>query len=237
MDRDDIIRKIKACLALSKSAEPHEAAAALRQAQKLTEQLGIDEVDLQLSDVHESRSPASALKPQQWEGRLAQLVGEAFGCELYLGTTTSRDASGLAFRVVTAFVFVGVAPADETASYAFDVLLRQCKQQRRAHVSAQPKNCKPSTKAARGDVFAAGWVRGVQALVGQLASPPARSDLLLAYMKRNHPNLGTANLGRRDRGRKVRHTDYLAGHAAGKNAQLHHGVGRGAAPLTIGGPK
>lgn len=39
-------QKLLKCLALSKSAEPHEAAAAMRQAQKLMAELGLSETDL-----------------------------------------------------------------------------------------------------------------------------------------------------------------------------------------------
>lgn len=48
MDRDKAIDRIRKCLALSKSPNEHEAAAALRQAQKLMQSHGIseDEVDL-----------------------------------------------------------------------------------------------------------------------------------------------------------------------------------------------
>ena len=40
MDKDDILRKIEKCLALAKSSEPAEAAAALRQAQALMREHG-----------------------------------------------------------------------------------------------------------------------------------------------------------------------------------------------------
>lgn len=46
MDRAKILDKIKKCLALSKSPNEHEAAAALRQAQKLMERHGITERDI-----------------------------------------------------------------------------------------------------------------------------------------------------------------------------------------------
>ena len=46
MDRAKLLSKIEKCLRLSKSSEPHEAAAALRQAQKMMELHGISEAEL-----------------------------------------------------------------------------------------------------------------------------------------------------------------------------------------------
>lgn len=47
MDRAKAPQRLKKCLALSKSPEPHEAAAALRQAQKLMEAFDLDQDDVQ----------------------------------------------------------------------------------------------------------------------------------------------------------------------------------------------
>lgn len=232
MNRDDAIRKIKACLALGKSANPAEAAAALRQARKLADQLGIDEPEVQHADVHESRAPLAAKTVQAWEARLAAMVGKAFGCDLFLSTERMRSD---ALRLTTVMVFVGVAPADELASYAFEVLLVQCKRQRLQHVKAQPKACKPATKRARGDAFALGWVAGVAELVDTLQAPEADAQLVKAYMARKHPNLGEAKLQRRDVGRNVKAGSYESGHAAGRSARLHAGVGSPGAPLMLAG--
>lgn len=53
MDKNTAIDKIKKCLALSKSDNPHEAAAALRQAQKLMALYKVDALDVSLADVTE----------------------------------------------------------------------------------------------------------------------------------------------------------------------------------------
>ena len=45
-DLDPIIGKIKKCLSLSQSDNPHEAASALRQAQALMRKHGLDEVTM-----------------------------------------------------------------------------------------------------------------------------------------------------------------------------------------------
>ena len=58
MTRDEALDKIKKCLALAASPEAHEAAAALRQAQKLMAQFGLTETDVTLADVGEVRQQA-----------------------------------------------------------------------------------------------------------------------------------------------------------------------------------
>lgn len=79
-----IIDKVKKCIALSKSDNPHEAAAALRQAQALMRKHGIDEAGIVASEVsaadveHKSGNTA---RPPAWETMLMMLVGTAFGCK------------------------------------------------------------------------------------------------------------------------------------------------------------
>lgn len=208
----------------------------MRQAQKLTEQLGIEQIDLQLSDVAEARSRASATKLQYWEGVLAGHVADAFGCELFTSKRLEwSEPVGLRWesKYITEFVFIGLAPAHELASYAFDVLQRQCRSARRAYVLRQPKNCKDKTKRARGDAFAIGWVRQAVELLGPLATTARNKPLLDTYMQRNHPNLGQAKLQRRDA--KARADDYRHGAAAGRSAELHGGVGQREAPRLLAG--
>jgi hypothetical protein len=234
MDRDDAIRKIKRCLELGKSDNPTEAASALRQAQKLSEAMGIEQLDLQLSDVSEARSRASSAKVLFWEGVLAGHVADAFGCELFTSKRWASETGHLLdSKYVSDFVFIGLAPAHELASYAFDVLQRQCRAARRTYVKRQSKNCKDSTKKARGDAFAIGWVRQAVELLGPLATAARNKPLLDTYMQRNHPNLSQAKLQRRDT--KARPDDYRNGAAAGSQAQLHGGVGKREAPRLLAG--
>lgn len=219
MDREKAFAKIRKCLALAKSPNPHEAGNALRQAQALMRELGIDETDVELADVQEvsTKGPSSAVV--QWQSNLAALVADAFGCE-YFGSRHLRIAVGGSSRAHRMYHFVGIGPAAEVASYTFDVLGRQCAKARMAHIAKQPRNCKPITKTARGDLFAVAWVDGVRALVKRFAGSERRTELLEAYMARNYPDLVSVTPKRRDVGRNVRDDDALAGFAAGQRADL-----------------
>jgi hypothetical protein len=53
-EREKLLSKIKKCLALSTSPEPHEAAAAMRQAQKLMEKLGVTAEEVEAPDISEA---------------------------------------------------------------------------------------------------------------------------------------------------------------------------------------
>ena len=64
MTRAQALRRIRACLRLSASSEPHEAAAALRQAQALMREYGVTASEADLADVHtETRPMGRALRP------------------------------------------------------------------------------------------------------------------------------------------------------------------------------
>lgn len=227
MDRDTAIAKIKKCLALGKSSEPHEAAAALRQAQKLMQEHGISDMDVQLSDIEEERAmPLPSATVQAWQARLAHLVAETFGAETYVSTTRRM---GPRYRPVSesCMVFVAPSPWSEVARYAFETLLRQCAKARMQHIGQQPKACKPITKTARGDAFALGWVSGVRGLVERLAPNAQHEALLLQYMQARHPEMGTAKVSRRDVGRNVKDDSYYSGAVAGSKATLNHALSAG----------
>ncbi len=188
MTRDEALKKIKKCLALGRSANEHEAAAALRQAQKLMEQFDLRERDISLADVSEVKVKACSTAANAWELSLVGMVADAFGCEQF-GHLEGRYNSAGNFVRTRHWVFVGIDAAPTVAGYACEVLLRQCARARLAHIAKQPKNCKPITKTARGDAFALGWVAAVRDKVSAFARPAADEALLLAYIEREHGEL------------------------------------------------
>ena len=83
MTRDEALKKIKKCLALGRSAGEHEAAAAMRQAQKLMQEFNVREQDISLLDVHEAQARAAGMAANAWEVRLVRVIAEAFGCDFF----------------------------------------------------------------------------------------------------------------------------------------------------------
>lgn len=223
MNREDAIKKIKKCLALAASPNPHEAAAAMRHAQALMRDHGLSETDLSLADVGEHKAAARHNVAVPWEVELADLVANAFGCSYFCGTVALLSGRRGIKRKLH-YVFVGVGAAPEVASYTFDVLARQCSKSRAAHVAKQPKACKPVTKTARGDEFARGWVYGVQDLVGRFANSERNAALIEQYMAQKHPAMSEGKVKDRTKGRNVSHNDTMQGVRAGRSAQLERGV-------------
>lgn len=224
MDKETVISKIKKCLALAKSDNPNEAATALRQAQALMRQYGVNDLDLSLADVGECAVKSRNAAIVNWESRLCGIVAAAFGCERIFQSKRVL-AKNLTIKKINNYVFIGMGAAPEIAQYAFDVLVRQCVKARKAHIATLSKNCKPLTRTARGDLFAAGWVSGVQALVQRFASNEQDNSLVVQYMEQKYPDLFEAKAKDRTAGKNITPRDYHAGREEGKNAKLDRGVG------------
>lgn len=235
MTRDEAIQKIKKCLALAASPNEHEAAAALRQAQKLMVQFGLTTEDMDLVDISEYAQKAQNASLVNWEACLASLVADAFGCHMF--TSTQRDWAMAMLgrrRSTRSFVYVGVGAAAEVAGYAFDVLSRQCAKDRRAYMGKQSKNCKPKTKVARGDLYAEGWISGVRAKLDAFAGNAQHQERIARYMELNHPNNGPVMSKDRITGKNITGNDFHHGNKAGREAGLNHGLGACAPQAQIG---
>lgn len=224
MNREQALDKIKKCLALAASSNPHEAAAALRQAQKLMAAHQISEQDVSLADVAEAAAVAYHADLVQWEVVLAHMVADAFGCHVYT-QILPKLTRGFGFRRQRRYVFVGVGSASEVAAYAYDVLSRQCAKDRRAHIKAQPKSCKPKTKTARGDLYAEGWCEGVRAKLDRFAGNERDAALVQHYMRTKKSTLSSGMAKNRVKGKNVSGNDWQRGVQAGRQAQLDRGVG------------
>lgn len=216
-DRDKIIAKVKKCLALAKSSNEHEAATALRQAQKLMQAHGISDLDVEHADIQEESTRAGAArKPARWECGLATSVAAAFDCSVFLACS----------RPVGRWVFVGAAPSGEIARYAFEVLFRQAKRARAHYVTTALKRC-TTTRTRRADLFCEGWVMTATELVENFAGSAAAQARVTAYLEHKH-TLTSFQGHNRNAGRNLSERDYgdmQAGHRAGRDAQLNRGVG------------
>ncbi len=217
-DRETIIAKILKCLALAKSANEHEAAAALRQAQKLMAAHGVTDLDIAHADIQEESTRAGvSSKPARWECGLALRVARTFSCETYfvIGYPVGR------------WVFVGASPSGEIARYAFEVMFRQVKRARAAYIKAALKRIVPKNRTRRADLFCEGWMVSATALIERLAGNDEQVARIAGYLKEKH-NLGSLSVRDRNAGRKLAERewgDFDSGHAAGNNAQLNRGVG------------
>ena len=215
MDRKKALEKIKKCLRLATSANPHEAAAAMRQAQALMKEHGVGQVDVDMSGVEESTAVAgSKVTPAKWEYQLANTVSKAYACKVIFAVGIGR------------WNFVGEVA--EIASYTMTVLLRQVRQARRDFTLNTLKRCKQATKIKRADVFCEGWVLAVYNQVMKFANAEL-SPAVELYLSHHYPDL--VNEPPRDRNKTTRQRfglralgDSMRGRLAASDVRLNHGM-------------
>lgn len=163
LDKDRILRRIKKCLALSKSDNEHEAAAALRQAKRMMDKYGIDATeasapDYEVHDLSEGKARKSRLT--QAERALYSVVARFFGCTLYSDNGWP--------------VIVGVSPAPKIVEYAANVLLRQMRRgydQVAADIEKQAgRDMGVSFKRKARHSYSVAWAVSVESKVHEFAA-------------------------------------------------------------------
>ncbi|WP_306602511.1 DUF2786 domain-containing protein [Azonexus sp.] len=230
MDKRKAIEKIKKCLALSKSANEHEAAAALRHAQKLMAEFKVADLDIEASRASDAKAKSGVTStPPLWENLLASVVAESFACRLVFAPGwSSRRAEWL---------FIGCGASPEIAQYAFLVLSRQLRAARAEYIQKTLRRCKTSTKTRRADMFCEGWVRAATALLPALSCSESETRSISAFVAAEYGELAKLEARDRNDGRNLRdheHRDRWNGHSAGRDAQLNRGVGADVGPLSLG---
>ncbi|PJJ96445.1 hypothetical protein CO615_10780 [Lysobacteraceae bacterium NML75-0749] len=211
MDRNTILRKIRACLRLAGSSNTNEAAAALRQAKALMHKYGISEDEADPEGICEvvgkTRQRGGEIHYRTY--LLAATCARLFGCYLY-----AHQVRGAA----TTVRFVGVQPNPELAEYAFAVLNRQLERDIAQHIKRVRKAANRRVRAA---AFGESWVFGLRMLLGdQLTDlPPDEEQRYQAFAMRDH-NIQTKD-ARVSRGSSK---DRMAGFIAGRSATLNKGI-------------
>lgn len=231
MDRKTAISKIRKCLRLSKSTEPHEAAAALRQAQALMHEYGVDEHELDGESVGESwvKSSASA-RPARFEVRLASVIAGAFGCEIVFTRRQNRTCT----QIIGGYAFIGVASAEQIASYAFTVLARQLRAARAGYIAGALRRCNTRNRTARADHFCEGWVSAACQLVTPADVAGENARQLLGYMRVHYADTRAIVPRTREVARHVDPMrDRLNGFVDGQSAVLNGELPAAPAPIAI----
>ncbi|HSH71580.1 MAG TPA: DUF2786 domain-containing protein [Methylophilaceae bacterium] len=217
MTKSEAIEKIKKCLKLSASSNEHEAANALRQAKAIMEKFEIDDADMLASDAGESYAKAGATrKPSTWESRLSSRISRAFGCKKIFIQGDGK------------WLFIGIDPYHEIASYTFSVLYRQCKRARANHIKTKLKRCSPATTVRRADLFCEGWIYSVAGLIQDMVPGEKKTLAIEAYIAKNYTQLSKIEPRDRNAGRNLQNhdmRDFSQGLDSGKSAELNRGMG------------
>ncbi|WP_027670057.1 DUF2786 domain-containing protein [Rheinheimera baltica] len=211
-----ILSKIKKLLALAKSGNEHEAANALRLAQKLMQEHQLSEQEVKLSEVtqREIKRANAADKQPLWANLLTGCITSAFGLKAIL--SWKRD-------IGATVIFIGPADRVEIGTYCYEVLAPQLVKARKAYLLSLNKRLKLTTKTNRADLFAEGWISAVRRQVHNLVPTEEEQNLIQLYKQKHFTRLEKAEVRlTQDKKRDV--SAFFEGHGAGQNVRLNAGV-------------
>jgi hypothetical protein len=234
MDMTNVLNRIKKCLALAASANEHEAAAALRQAQKLMAAYNVTEASLIAADIGSASVNATVCtQPPAWELRLVNIICEAFGCQAsitkgWFNQTTNSNGA------LARFTYFGAKPRVETAIYAHALVKRQLLKAKEAHLKSWAENHPWTTgrkaKLDAGDTFANAFVVAVSSKVEALMLDPAEAAAVDELFRKSVNTDKPAAEGHK---RGFDHASHYAGAEAGQKASVHRGIGASTAAGSI----
>lgn len=212
---DRILNKIKKCLALSQSSEPAEAAAAMRQAQKMMEMYGVSQVDLGRADLGEAvvKSKVSVSRIKDWELALLNLIAKSFGCKMLWTRSSSYSED-----VFGHYLLIGIKAQVQLAQYTADVLQRKLIKARNEFVRQLPDGYNRQYKTKEADGFCHGWVRAIGKTVHEFALNDATRTLIEDEVKSR--STGAAKVQRRDIGRAGLNAGFEAGSSESINRPM-----------------
>lgn len=216
-DNERALEKIKKCLALSESSNPHEAQAALRQARKLMDKFHLDfsDVDASRAQEYEFRIGDGRRAPAVWVRMLGNTVGTSMGCVTFFRHGPLGQS----------IIYIGETGNAELAGYAYEVLLRKLEAQRKEYV-ATLRGGPPGMKRKLGARFAEGWIGAIAAKVNQFGGVSEEAEKAInAYCARVHPDVPVNKMVRR----KIDLSEYtalLAGEEEGDKVSLNKPVSR-----------
>lgn len=170
------LRRLKKLLALATDPRTPtaEAEAAMSMAQKTMAKYGVTEGHIASAEVGEAYvKGTSHVRPSAWEGRLAAMVGESFGCKVLWCTSGYKGAMNRA-----RWQFIGLKHNVELVTYSFEVLQRQVLKARAGYVATQPEWYTRPEKAARADTFCEAFVAQLWHKVSALTLEPAQQKAI-----------------------------------------------------------
>lgn len=220
MELDNVIRRIQKCLALGKSSNEHEAAAAMRQAQKLMEAYNIlpEHVGMLVIELHPAKSTACT-KPPRWEQWLATTIGRCFGCKVlhqrgWFDSVNNRNGD------LGKYIFIGPKAQAMTAAWTMDMLRNRVVAGRLGYLKdkAYPKL---AAKMAAGNTYCEGFVSALSRKVEDFAGNDEATTKAIEDQVSQHSSGGSPKTTQRQKGSWA---DYDAGRAQGEKTAIHRPI-------------
>lgn len=245
-DRTRLMTRIRRLMALgTRNSNDHEAARALRLAQKLMSQHNISATDLSMDSIKESccrQLYSDAEKIPEWLNALASVICMTTGCRCWFGwyARESKNRDGMSsVKNRRSVHFYGLNERPEVAAYVFTVLLRQLRAKTEEHMSGQRRGrIKLQTLRNRADQFRIGWVTGVWQVLETFSVSDGERAVLQKWLQQRFKTSELSSPSVREAGRCRGHErSRLAGLISGRQAELHHGLscGQDRVLLTDGG--
>ncbi|KXV68358.1 hypothetical protein AD952_14655, partial [Acetobacter cerevisiae] len=184
-----LLERLKKLMALSCSANEHEAASALEKAQALMREFSITEDDLDLADYGTTESPAVFIKSGQrlpiYAGMLSHVMESAFGASA-VWDSTGREAK---------VIWIGPQSKTEIAAYSYTVLARLLQKKRSEYkfVSLMQERS-PGRREARADTYCEGWVTGVRSNIMPYQPSEKEKRLSDLFTRQKFLSLGKADM-------------------------------------------
>lgn len=184
-DRERALDRINKCMRLSKSDNPNEAAAALRQAQKLMQVYSVEESELHGIEVRSvlvlTPEPPKTRFPM-YLSALVSLVCRAFDAQAYfeVGLVNGKARQGVRY-----FVAGG---RSQLVEYAHQVIWRQLTQ---AWSNYRKMRTMDSQVGERSS-FWMGWIAAVESKVMLFGATDKEKEVVRTTMERAAPNLARA---------------------------------------------
>ncbi len=207
--RENRINKLKKCLALSASSEPHEAAAALRQARALMQELDLTEDDLQGLEMADA-----VVKTREGYGAcqamylLVGVIMEVFGVQ-----AICERNPGSANRLNVRYV----GPRDRVllSEYSHRVLWRAMTES-----WAKILEQRPHLKGVGGkrQSFFVGWLAGVNSKIEALVPTQAETDAMDRFTLRKFGELNSTKAAKQI---PISPAMFNAGMSAAEDFSLH----------------
>lgn len=227
---EDILRKIKRCMDLSKSSNENEAAIAIKQMKRLMDQHNVTAQHVMAVDVTEHKSKLDVWeRPAHWVLALHSAIGQALDCQCIVSSGGREKAS---------LVFIGVGASPEIAGYAFEVLYRKLKRDRQDFIRAKLARHKQANKTKIADAFCDGWVMNVYQKVKNLSPKQEAADKIEAYKEtklKNYSGEEFESKARYDSSASSAQAAMQIGYQSSADVDLFAATGTTERPLLEGG--
>lgn len=207
-----ILEKIKKCLRLAKSDNPHEAAAAMRQARALMDKHNVH-LSAESLELEQKETETKYKRAPWWFKAIASIVAMAFGC------TVLRSEKSL--------TFIGADGYPDLALYCLDIVVRQAGSAKESFMrSDEYLFIRDSRKRKAANDYMVGWVHGVANGVREFAQPLTEDEHSKHIEYHQKLSNGSVKVSTsKSRGPQVRNSEALnAGYRDGQKIKINQGI-------------